>query len=182
MRKLLLFFLISATSFSQKKSLTIEQIDSICLKSKKNIVQKFEIERSVSVSRKKTLKIKTDALLKIYKNSYLDTIKVDSLAIVGPDYPITEPEIIKATYEYKTIYNKKSVEYVFVELYYENNKIKNIKVLNRYYNGTYSIFTNFSSLKKDDDITYFSFCESFNNWIYGISKKIDNIFYERKWK
>ncbi len=182
MRKLLLFFLISAASFSQNKSLTIKQIDSICLKSKKNIEQKFEIERSVSVSRKKTLKIKTDALLKIYKNSYLDTIKVDSMAIVGPDYPIPEPEIIKATYEYETIYNKKSVEYVFVELYYENNKIKNIKVLNTYYNGTYSIFTNFSSLEKDNDITYFSFCESFNNWIYGISKKIDNIFYERKWK
>jgi hypothetical protein len=104
------------------------------------------------------------------------------MAIVGPDYPIPQPEIIKATYEYETIYNKKSVEYVFVELYYENNKIKNIKVLNTYYNGTYSIFTNFSSLEKDNDITYFSFCESFNNWIYGISKKIDNIFYERKWK
>lgn len=182
MRKLLLFFLISATSFSQKKSLTNKQIDSICLKSKKNIEQKFEIERSVSVSRKKTLKVKTDALLKIYKNSYIDTLKVDLMAIVGSDYPIPQPEIIKATYEYETIYNKKSVEYVFVELYYENNIIKNIKVLNTYYNGTYSIFTNFSSLEKDNDITYFSFCESFNNWIYGISKKIDNIFYERKWK
>ena len=78
MKKIILFLLFTTFSYSQNKSLTIKQIDSICLKSKKNIEQKFEIERSVSVSRKKTLKVKTDALLKIYKNSYIDTIKAVS--------------------------------------------------------------------------------------------------------
>ena len=62
MKKIILFLLITTFSFSQNKTLTMKQIDSICLKSKKYIDQKFEIERSVSVSRKKTLKVKTDEI------------------------------------------------------------------------------------------------------------------------
>jgi len=182
MKKIILLLLFTTFSFSQNKSLTNEQIDSICFKSKNSIEEKFEIERDIEVSRKKIIKVNTNALLKIYKISYFDTIKVHTIAPVGPDYNISEPEIIKATYEYEIKHNKKSVEYVFVELYYDNNKIKNIRVKNKYNNSSYSIFTNFSSLGKDNDITYFSFCQSFKNWIYGLSKKIDNIFYERKWK
>jgi hypothetical protein len=182
MRKLLLFFLITATSFSQNKSLTIEQIDSICLKSKKNIEEKFEIERDIAVSRTKSIKVKTEALLKIYKISNLDTINKETIAPVDTNYPIRKPQLIKATYEYETISYKKSVEYVFVELYYENDKIKSIRVRNRYNDNSYTVFTNYSSLKKDDDITYFSFCQSFNNWVDRISLKINNIFYERKWQ
>ncbi|WP_298393246.1 hypothetical protein [Flavobacterium sp.] len=182
MRKLLLFFLITVTSFSQNKSLTIEQIDSICLKSKKNIEEKFEIERDIAVSRTKSIKVRTEALLKIYKISNLDTINEETIAPVDSNYPIRKPQLIKATYEYETISYKKSVEYVFVELYYENDKIKSIRVKNRYNDNSYTVFTNYSSLKKDNDITYFSFCQSFNNWVDRISLKINNIFYERKWQ
>lgn len=182
MKKITLFLLLTTFSFSQNKSLTIEQIDSICSKSKKNIEEKFEIEREIAVSRTKSIKVKTEALLRIYKISNLDTIKVETIAPIDTDYPIRKPELIKATYEYETISFKKSVEYVFVELYYENDKIKNIRVRNKYNNNSYTVFTNYSSLKKDDDITYFSFCQSFNTWVDMISNKINNIFYERKWQ
>ena len=181
MKKFLFFLLFSISAISQSKLLTIEQIDSICLISKNVIEERFEFEREVDVSHKKTVKIKAEALLKIYKTSYSDTIKVNRIETVGPDYFVPKPEIIKASYEYEIIYNKKSVEYVTVELYYQNNKIKNMKVLNRYYNGTYKIFTDLSTVKKND-ITYFSFCQSFIYWVDLISTKIDNIFYERKWE
>lgn len=179
--------LVSISSFSQNKSFTIKQIDSICLKSKKNIEEKFEIEREYKIVIKnkttKKIKIKSEAVLKIYKISYFDTIKVDTMEIDGPSYSIPEPEIIKATYEYDIIYNKNSVENVFVEFYYSNNKIEYINVKNSYYKGNFNVF-----LKNPDSDTfkdydnYFSFCESFKYWVHGLSNKINNIFYERKWK
>ena len=186
MKKIILLLLVTTFSFSQNKKLTMEQLDSICLKSKKYIEQKFELEREYDMVRikktKKRIKIKSEGFLNIYFTKNFDNTKIDSMIVESPNYKILEPKIIKATYEYDIVYNKNRIENAFVEFYYNDNKIEYIEVQNNYYKGNYNvIIKNPNSNAFKQYINYFSFCDNFKYWVDDITKEIDTIFYNRKW-
>ena len=186
MKKIFFLLLVTTFSFSQNKTFTMEQIDSICLKSKEYIEQKFELEREYNmVSSKKTkrkVKIKSAGFLNIYR-LHLNNTKIDSMMLKSYNYKILEPEIIKATYEYDIVYNKNRIENAFIEFYYNDNKIDYIRVQNNYYKGNYNvIIKNLNSNTFKQYNNYFSFCESFKYWVEDISNKVNNVFNETKWE
>lgn len=187
MKKILFLLLVSISSFSQNKSFTMEQIDSICLESKKYIEQRFEVEREFDVvsskKTKKRIKIKSEGFINIYFTTNFDNKKIDSMIVESPNHKIPKTEIIKATFEYDIVYNKNSIENAFVEFYYNDNKIEFIRVQNNYSKGNYNVIIKNPNLDTYNKyMNYFSFCESFKNWVEDTSDEINNIFYERKWE
>lgn len=176
MRKILLFLLIPVTCFSQDYSLTRTQIDSICLKSEDFINRKTPLKKSKKI----TLKNKQ---IKTLNGTGSETIRIFNQLENDEKNIVETYEIIKVSYEYEIDYTLGNFVYVFIDIYYQNNKVDSFIIEERYKLGKESksqhVFLSQSNLD-ENDLTDFSFCKSFRVWITEKSKEIYTIFYNKK--
>ena len=176
MRKILLFLLFSATSFSQDYSLSRKKIDNICLKSKDFIDQKTPLKKSKKITLKnkqiKTLNGIGSETIRIFKHLDNDVRNI-----------VETYEIIKVSYAYEIDYSLGNFVYVFIDIYYKNNMIDSFIIEEQYKLGKESKTQHVSlsqSNLDENDLTDFSFCKSFKDWITEKSKEIYTIFYNKR--